>query len=142
MPLLGRRKEKKPRERLGHERPGAVMRGPPITLSCECGEKADVPYGEVWSCPACGRTYDTNRIPREDYERIRRTQLRFRILPVAYGLLISAIAVFFIATGNVFSVFFLLPVGLTAWFMLIRPVHRNRYRQAIADLPEWNLRAD
>ncbi len=97
---------------------------------------------ERWSCPNCGRAYDTAKIPQEDYERIRRTQLRFRILPVAYGLLISAIAVFFIATGNVFSVFFLLPVALTAWFMLIRPVHRNRYRQAISDLPVWDLRAD
>ena len=29
-----------------------------------------------------------------------------------------------------------------AWFMLIRPVHRQRYREAIADLPRWDLRAD
>ncbi len=143
MPLLGRgRQERPPRERLGREKPGAVLGGPPITLSCECGEKAEVAYGETWKCPKCGRTYDTNKIPREDYERIRKTQLRFRILPIVYALLVGAIAVFFIATGNVFSVFFLLPVGLTAWFMLIRPVHRNRYRQAISDLPRWDLRAD
>jgi hypothetical protein len=29
-----------------------------------------------------------------------------------------------------------------AWFLLIRPVHRARYRQAIADLPSWDLRAE
>jgi hypothetical protein len=117
------------------------MRGPPITLSCQCGERAEVPYGEEWRCGSCGRSYDTARIPREDYERIRRTQLRFRILPVAYGIFFSAVAVFFIATGNAFSVFFLLPISLMAWFMLIRPVHRKRYRRAIADLPRWNLAA-
>jgi len=119
-----------------------VVRGPPITLSCECGARADVAYGEGWSCPDCGRRYDTTRIPADDYAQIRRTQLRYRILPVAYGLIVSAIAVFFIATGNTFSVFFLLPVALTAWFMLIRPVHRSRYRRAIADLPSWDLRAE
>jgi hypothetical protein len=141
VPKWGRRK-RQPRERLGHERPGAALRGPPITLDCECGESAEARYGEQWQCPACGRRYDTARIPREDYERIRRTQLRFRILPVAYGIFFSAVAVFFIATGNAFSVFFLLPISLMAWFLLIRPVHRRRYREAIADLPRWDLRAE
>jgi len=118
------------------------MKGPPITISCQCGESAEVAYGEQWQCPNCGRRYDSSRIPAEDYERIRRTQLRYRILPVAYGLIVSIIAMFFILTGNAFSVFFLLPVAVMAWFMLIRPVHRRRYREAIADLPRWDLRAE
>jgi hypothetical protein len=142
VPLIRGRRTRQPRERLGHEQPGAVLRGPPITLKCECGESAEVPYGERWQCPSCGRSYDTTRIPREDYEQIRRTQLRYRILPVAYGLFVSAVALFFIVTGNVFSVFILLPVGLMAWFMLLRPVHRSRYRKAIAELPRWDLRAE
>jgi len=141
MALL-RRKERPPRERLGHERPGAALRGPPITVTCECGESAELGYGETWQCPSCGRRYDTRRIPAEDYERIRRTQFRYRILPTAYGLCLSAVAVFFIVTGNAFSVFFLLPISLMAWFLLIRPIHRSRYRQAIADLPRWDLRAE
>jgi hypothetical protein len=142
VPRTWGRRERPPRERLGHEKPGAVLRGPPITVTCECGERAELPYGERWRCPSCGRWYDTARIPREDYERIRRTQLRFRILPVAYALFVSAVAVFFIVTGNAFSVFFLLPISLMAWFLLIRPVHRGRYRQAISDLPRWDLRAE
>lgn len=119
-----------------------MLRGPPITVDCECGGRAELAYGERWACPSCGRIYDTARIPGEEYQRIRRTQLRFRILPVLYALFVSAVAVFFIATGNAFSVFLLLPIALTAWFMLIRPVHRARYRQAIADLPRWDLRAE
>ena len=49
---------------------------------------------------------------------------------------------FFLVTGNEFSVFFLLPISLMGWFMLIRPVHRRRYQEAITDLPRWDLRAE
>jgi hypothetical protein len=131
-----------PRERLGREAPGSVLGGPPIAVTCECGVKHDARYGEVWTCERCGRRWDTNQIPREQYEAVRRTQLRFRVLPVAVGLLVTALAVFFTLTGNVFSVFFLLPVALTVWFVFLRPMHRKRYRRAIADLPRWELRPD
>jgi hypothetical protein len=126
----------------GGEQPGAVLKGPPITLTCECGEKRDLPYGERWQCEQCGRTWDTNRIPREQYEQIKRLSLRFRALPIGYGSLVAAIAIFFTLTGNVFSVFFLLPVALTTWFVFLRPVHRRRYRAAVKGLPRWELRAD
>jgi hypothetical protein len=137
-----RRTPLRERERLGHEQPGAVLRGPPIAVACECGAKRDLRYGERWRCEQCGRTYDTNRIPREDYDAIRRTQLRFRALPVAFGLAVAAIAAFFTITGNTFSVFLLLPVALMGWFIFLRPIHRRRYRRAIADLPRWELRAE
>jgi hypothetical protein len=126
----------------GGERPGAVLKGPPITLTCECGEKRDLPYGERWRCEQCGRTWDTNRIPREQYEQIKRVSLRFRALPIGFGSLVAAIAIFFTLTGNVFSVFFLLPVALTTWFVFLRPVHRRRYRAAVKGLPRWELRAE
>jgi hypothetical protein len=127
------------RERLGREAPGSVFGGPPIAVTCECGEKHDVRYGEAWTCERCGRRWDTTQIPREDYQAIRRTQLRFRALPVALGVLVLALAIFFTLTGNVFSVFFLLPVALLVWFVFLRPVHRRRYRRAIAELPRWEL---
>ena len=122
----------------GGEQPGAVLKGPPITLTCECGEKRELPYGERWRCEQCGRTWDTNRIPREQYEQIRRV----RALPIAFGSVVAAIAIFFTLTGNVFSVFFLLPVALTTWFVFLRPIHRRRYRAAVKGLPRWELRAD
>jgi hypothetical protein len=144
---MGRRGQRRPeprepRERLGREAPGAVLGGPPIAVTCECGVKHDVRYSEAWTCERCGRRWDTRQIPREQYEQVRRTQLRFRVLPTVLGVLVASLAIFFSLTGNVFSVFFLLPVALTGWFALIRPVHRRRYRQAIADLPRWNLRPD
>ena len=146
MPLVApwnrkkRRKKRGERERIGHEQPGAVLRGPPISITCECGEKRDLGYGEVWTCEECGRVWDTNQIPAEQYQAIRKTQLRYRALPVLYGLGILGLAMFFTLTGNIFSVFILLPLGLMLWFYFVRPVHRRRYRRAIAELPKWELR--
>jgi len=124
------------------EQPGSVLKGPPITVTCECGEKRDLPYGERWQCERCGRSWDTGRIPRAQYEEIRRLSLRFRALPIGFGALIALLAIFFTLTGNIFSVFFLLPVALTIWFIFLRPLHRKRYRTAIQALPRWELRAE
>jgi hypothetical protein len=135
-----RRPERASRERLGRETPGAVLGGPPITVDCECGERRDLRYGETWRCERCGRTWDTSDIPREQYEVIRRTQLRFRMLPIALGLLVATAALFFVLTGNFFSLFILLPLSTMVWFFFLRPAHRKRYRRAIADLPRWELR--
>ena len=142
MPLVApwNRRKRGKRERLGHEQPGTVLRGPPIAVTCECGENRDLRYGEEWTCDNCGRHWDTNQIPAEQYRAIRNTQLRFRVLPVLYGLAVLAAAMFFTLTGNIFSVFILLPLAVMFWFYFVRPAHRRRYRKAIADLPKWELR--
>jgi len=128
------------RERLGHEEPGAVLRGPPITVTCECGEKRHLHYGETWQCERCARQWDTRQIPAEQYEAIRRLQWRFRLMPIVFGVVVAALAIFFTLTGNIFNVFVLLPLAMMIWFVFLRPVHQRRYRQAIADLPRWELR--
>src|SRR3954467_3737574 len=95
------RRPRRRRERLGREAPGAIFGGPPIAVTCECGEKRDLAYGEAWTCERCGRRWDTNQIPREDYAAIRRTQLRFRVLPVVLGVLVASLATLFARTANV-----------------------------------------
>jgi hypothetical protein len=127
------------RERLGHEAPGAVLHGPPITVTCECGERRDLRYGESWGCERCGRQWDTRQIPAEQYATIRRLQWRFRVVPIALGVGAAALAIFFTLTGNIFSVFVLMPLTMMSWFFFVRPVHQRRYRRAIADLPRWDL---
>jgi hypothetical protein len=136
-----RRGRSKPRIR-EREKPGAVTKGPPITLTCECGEKRELAYGERWDCEKCGRSWDTSRIPREQYEEIKKLSLRYRALPVGFGALVAAMAIFFTLSGNIFSVFLLLPVALTSWFVFLRPLWRKRYRQAVRMLPKWELRAE
>jgi hypothetical protein len=144
MPLAApwNRKKRSGRGRIGHEEPGSVLRGPPIAVTCECGEKRDLRYGEQWTCDECGRSWDTNQIPAEQYGAIRKTQRRFRVLPVVYGLLVAGGAIFFTLTGNIFSVIILLPFSMLLWFYFIQPFHRRRYRRAIAELPKWQLRPD
>src|SRR3954466_10878900 len=88
--LRPRPRQRRRRQRVEREAPGSVLGGPPIAVTCECGEKRDLRYGETWTGEQCGRRWDTSRIPREQYEVVRRTQLRFRILPVALGLLVAA----------------------------------------------------
>jgi Flp pilus assembly protein TadB len=127
---------------MGDERPGSVIKGPAITVTCDCGERTELFYGERWACPACGRAYDTRQVPEEEYAAIRRVQRRFRALPIALGLAVAALAIFFTLTGQVLSVFVLLPLSVATWFAFIRPLHRRRFRAAIADLPRWNLRAE
>ena len=57
-------------------------------------------------------------------------------------MVVASTALFFTLTGNVFSVFVLLPLSMMLWFYFVRPVHRRRYRRAIAELPRWELRPD
>jgi hypothetical protein len=124
------------------ETPGAIVKGPPITVTCECGQKRELAYGELWDCESCGRSWDTGRIPPEQYQEIRRLSLRYRAVPVAFGAAVALLAIFFTLTGNILGVFFLMPVALVSWFVFLRPLHRKRYRQAIKSLPRWELRAE
>lgn len=139
---MSKRRDRPRRQRRELEEPGSVLKGPRITVNCECGRTQYLAYGESWRCEGCGRSYDTNRIPQDEYEEIRKISLRFRLLPIAFGLLIAIAAIVFTLTNNIPGVFFLLPVALVSWFVFIRPFHRKRYREAIKGLPVWQLRAD
>ena len=149
---MGRRGRKQPapagaprrraRLRMGSETPGSVTKGPPITVTCECGERNELFYGERWTCPACGRKYDSRNIPEEEYAAIRSLQRRFRALPIAMGATVAALAILFTLTDNLVGVFMIMPIAIIVWFVFIRPTHRKRYREAIANLPRWDLRAD
>jgi hypothetical protein len=125
------------------ELPRSVRKGPPITVTCECGQKRDLQYGEQWQCEGCGRSYDTRKIPLEDYAAIRRTQLRYRLIPLIAGLiLLAAMIVFFIA-GSAFSGLVLIAFVGASWVMFVRPFFRTRYRKSLGkNLPTWNLKAD
>jgi hypothetical protein len=127
------------REKVGHEAPGTVLHGPPIAITCACGHRHSVRYGQTWTCPDCARVWDTADVPREDYDAIRRITLRFRALPVVLGLLVATVALFFILTGNGTAVFVLLPLSLMVWFTFLRDAHRRRYRAALAQRQRWRL---
>jgi Flp pilus assembly protein TadB len=116
----------------------ARRRGPPIAVACECGERRSLAYGERWRCERCGRTWDTNRIPADEYAAARRIQLRYGAVPLAVFLIVMVTVALFMLYGRIYAIV-LLPFVLTVWFMFIRPLQRRRVREQVAALPRWTL---
>jgi hypothetical protein len=119
--------------------PRSVRRGPRITLTCRCGEVHYLQYGERWTCATCGRTWNTLRIPLEEYMELRRMQLRHRRIPIAVSVIALACIVAFLAVGRGLAGLVVVAFALTAWSMFMRPLHRRRYRSALARLPSWDI---
>ena len=63
------------------------MRELPITLTCDCREIAYVQYGERWTCPRCERTWDTSKIPEDEYARLVGRVRRYRLIALGPPLL-------------------------------------------------------
>ena len=117
------------------------MRGPPITIRCECGEMRRVPYGERWHCERCGRRWNTAQIPPDEYWGIMRAMRRYRmsVIGVALGLVtVFGLLAIFVAE----SLFLMLPVVLAGWFIWYMPFWRRKVRRHARSLPTWNLRPE
>jgi hypothetical protein len=117
------------------------VKGPPVTVACDCGEMQHVPYGETWQCDSCGRRWDTSQIPADEYWGLLRDmrRLRLSVIGVALGL-----AVVFGLLGIFVSeaLFLLLPVVLAIWFILFMPWWRRMVRRRARSSPKWNLRPE
>ena len=124
------------------EVPKTIQRGPLITVTCDCGEVNRLHYGERWTCPTCGRTWDTNQIPIEQYAELRATQLRFRRVPVIVSAVVLACVVAFIIMGKAFGGLLVVAVIATTWNIFFRPVYKRRYQAALKDLPTWSLKPE
>jgi Flp pilus assembly protein TadB len=122
--------------------PRSVRKGPPITLTCECGEKREVRYGESWRCEGCGRSFDTSRIPLEEYAAIRRSRVRDRLLPAAVLLLVAGVALAFVLSGRWPAAVVIVPLSGFVWSTFVRPVRRRRQYRAIAERPRWEINSD
>jgi hypothetical protein len=123
--------------------PRAVRKGPLITVTCECGQSRQLRYGERWRCEGCGRSYDTGKIPLDEYAAIRRTQLRYRRIPLLAGLLLLVGTIVFFATGRSYGALVAVPFVIASWGVFGRPFFRSRYRRKLAkNLPTWDLKSD
>jgi hypothetical protein len=114
------------------------MRAPPITIACDCGEMKHVPYGETWTCEACGRAWNTAQIPADEYWGILRDMRRMRLAVIAIALgftLVFGLLGIFVAPG----LFFLLPIVLVGWFIWYMPWWRRKLRRRVRSLPKWKL---
>jgi hypothetical protein len=126
------------------ELPRSVRKGPLITVKCECGKKRELHYGEQWKCEGCGRRFDTNKIPIDEYAAIRRTQIRYRLFPLLSGLgLLAAVILFWVEGRGVFSSVVAGAFLLASWSVFGRPFYRSRYRRALSkNTPTWNIKGD
>lgn len=114
------------------------MAKPPITISCECGERRDVPYGERWQCETCSRSWNTQQIPAEEYDELLR-QVRRRKLEAIASAAIAAVVliplVAFVSTRFIV----LVPLAMAGWLFGFLPAWRRRYRRTAAAAPRWEL---
>lgn len=114
------------------------MKGPPITVTCHCGEVRHVPYGETWQCETCGRRWNTSQIPGDVYWGIMREMRNYRlaVIGIALGLgLLFALLAILVAERMIL----LLPVVLAFWFIWFMPWWRRRLRNRTRSLPSWQL---
>jgi hypothetical protein len=112
--------------------------GPPITISCECGEVQRVPYGETWACETCGRRWNTRQIPEDEYRSIYVDARRARV--VLIGVTFGLAAVFgllgaFVSEG----LFLFMPLILGFWLLWYMPMWRRKQRLRARELPKWEL---
>ena len=119
--------------------PRSIRRGPKITIACECGEKRYLQYGERWSCEKCGRTWNTRRIPLEEYAELRRTQLRYRRVPLIIATVSLACVIAFIVIGKALGGLLIVAFAATSWSMFGHPFYKRRYREQLAKVPSWKI---
>jgi Flp pilus assembly protein TadB len=114
------------------------MRGPPITIKCECGEVRHVPYGERWDCETCGRRWNTAQIPAEEYDGILREMRQFRLSAIGFAVVIALVFVVLAVVVSE-SLFLLMPVVLGIWYLFYMPLWRAKVRRRARSLPTWQL---
>jgi hypothetical protein len=111
---------------------------PPITIRCECGETKDVAYGERWRCGRCGRSWNTQQIPAEEYEGLLRRMRRHKIEALAAVAISAAVLIPLIVIVSSRYIL-LVPTVMAAWLFVALPFWRRRYRRTARGAPRWEL---
>lgn len=117
------------------------MLDPPVTLTCECGAVGRVKFGERWTCPGCGRRYDTSQIPTDAYRDRTRIVSRYRLLTLGPLGVLAAVMIPLVVFVEP-SLIFLLGLLAFAYVLVFLPLVRRRIRRTVTDGPAWEIRAD
>ena len=118
-------------------------KAPAISLKCDCGTEASVGYRERWTCPSCGRVYNTSGIPEDDYAALLTMSRRYRRIGWALMGVIASITLFLMLFGYPFQVFIVIPGILIVWFTYVQPALRKKYRARMGELTKsWELTAE
>jgi hypothetical protein len=114
------------------------VRGPPIHVTCDCGNERDLRYGDRWECEQCGRTWNTEQIPAGEYQGLVSDLRRLRVgAMVAAGGAVAAVLLlaYFVSPGALF----IGPILLALAAILLGPVWKSRVRRIVAARPRWEL---
>ena len=118
-----------------------AMRRPPITIKCECGETKRVAYGERWRCERCGRSWNTQHIPAEQYDGLLRRMRRHKLeVLVVAGLTAAVLVPLIVVVSSRFIA--LVPIVMALWLFVFLPFWRRRYQRTAHGAPRWELHPD
>ncbi len=117
------------------------MRRPPIRITCECGESKEVAYGERWRCERCGRSWNTQHIPAEEYDGLLRRMRRHKLeVLAAAGFLAAVLVPLIVVVSSRFIA--VVPMVMAIWLFVFLPFWRRRYSRTARGAPRWDLHPD
>lgn len=110
-----------------------------LVVDCTCGTKGSVLPSATWSCPSCGRMWETSAVPAEEYRSVVRSVTRAKWLAASGVIVTTAVfvpLVVFVSHGLVVPGF----VVLAIWYFWFLPSHRKRVRRIYLSLPRWEIK--
>lgn len=118
------------------------MREPAITITCDCGTAALVPYGKRWTCGTCDKTWDTAQIPRAEFDALLRSIRGYRLLTVGPPLALSLVLVPLAVLLDVRYAFLLFVLVLGHGLLILPQLKRRATRRVLDAAPRWQLRPE
>jgi len=114
------------------------VRVPPLKITCDCGEVGSLRYGESWTCEGCGRTWNTEKIPAEEYRSLMRDLRRYRLAAAAVAVVIAGTLIPLALLVNP-GLVFVVPILLGAIAIFAGPFWKRKIRERVASRPRWEL---
>lgn len=110
-----------------------------LVVTCGCGERGRVLPGQPWTCPVCGRAYETSDIPAGEYAALVRDVNRAKLTAIAgfAGLLAVFLPLGFVLGPELWLTG---AVVLAAFYFWYGPRVKRQVRRIVADLPRWTVR--
>ena len=119
-----------------------LVRAPLITIGCDCGAWTEVAYRDRWTCPDCGRTWDTSQIPAADYDVLLKGVRRYRLLVLGPPLVLAAILIPLAATVGIQYAFLLFVLVMGYALLAVPQMRRLASKRMRESTKSWKLRPE
>jgi len=118
------------------------VREPLITLTCDCGSTVEIGYGAVWTCDACGKTWDTNRIPASEYGALVAAVRRYRLLVLGPPVVMAAVLIPLAVLSGLQFAFLLFVLVMGYGLLAVPQLRRRSAAQMQKSTKSWKLRSE